>query len=44
MKIDPEEIRRRFAALDDEDLLDVERDELSELAQKIYDEECARPR
>jgi len=42
MKIDPAEIQKRFAALDDEALLDVEPDELSELARKLYDEECAR--
>ncbi|HZO55281.1 MAG TPA: hypothetical protein VFB63_21425 [Bryobacteraceae bacterium] len=42
MRVDPEEIRRRFAALDDHDLAEVERSELSELAQQIYDEECAR--
>lgn len=42
MKIDPAEIQKRFAALDDDALMDVERDELSELARKLYDEECAR--
>ena len=42
MKIDPAEIQKRFAALEDDELLDIERDELSEIAQKIYDEECAR--
>ncbi|MEP7365167.1 MAG: hypothetical protein ABI972_18090 [Acidobacteriota bacterium] len=42
MKIDPAEIQKRFAALDDDDLLDVDRDELSELARQLYDEECAR--
>ncbi|MCC6291920.1 MAG: hypothetical protein IT164_04680 [Bryobacterales bacterium] len=42
MRIDPEEIRRRFAAMDDDGLLDVNPDELSELARGIYEEECAR--
>lgn len=42
MRIDPEDIRRRFAALEDEDLFDVNPDELSELARGIYEEECAR--
>ncbi len=42
MKIDPAEIQKRFAALDDDALMDVERDELSELARKLYDQECAR--
>lgn len=42
MRIDPEDIRRRFAALDDDNLLNIERSELSEMAVKIYDEECAR--
>ena len=41
MRIDPEDIRRRFAALDDEELSEVERGELSELAQQIFDEVCA---
>lgn len=41
MRIDPADIKKRFAAMDDEALLDVDRDELSEMAQGIYDEEVA---
>jgi len=42
MRIDPADIKKRFAAMDDEALLDVDRDELSEMAQGIFDEEIAR--
>lgn len=42
MRIDPAEIQKRFAAMDDDALLDVDRDELSEMAQGIFDEEIAR--
>lgn len=41
MRIDPADIQKRFAAMDDEALLEVDRDELSEMAQGIYDEEVA---
>ncbi len=39
MEIDPGEIKQRFAELSDDALLAVERDDLTELAQQIYDTE-----
>ena len=39
MNINPQEIRQRFAELSDDALLAVERDDLTEVAQQIYDTE-----
>jgi len=39
LDIDSNEIRQRFANLTDDALLAVERDQLTELAQEIYDDE-----
>jgi hypothetical protein len=41
MPIDPEEFRRHFDSLSDEALLEIDRDELVEVAQQCYDEELA---
>ena len=42
MKVSMEDFRRQYAGLSDEALLDVDRQELVELARKCYDEELAR--
>jgi hypothetical protein len=42
MSIDPEEFRRHYASLSDEGLLEIDRDELVEMAQQCYDEELAQ--
>ena len=42
MQVDPEEFRRRFDELSDEALLEVNRDELVEVAQELYDAELER--
>lgn len=39
MDINPQEIRQRFAELSDDALLAVERDDLTDVAQQIYDTE-----
>jgi hypothetical protein len=42
MQVDPEDFRRRFADLSDDALLEVNRDELVEVAQELYDAEVER--
>lgn len=42
MRIDPEEFRRRFEDLSDEALLEVDRDQLVDVAQELYDAEVER--
>lgn len=42
MKLDPKDLRRHYAQLSDEALLDLDRAELVALAQQVYDEEIAR--
>jgi hypothetical protein len=42
MQIDPEEFRRHYASLSDEGLLEIDRDELVDVAQQCYDEELAQ--
>ena len=42
MQIDPEEFRRHYASLSDEALLDIDREELVDVAQQCYDEELAQ--
>ena len=42
MKVTAEDFRHQYADLSDEALLDIERQELVELARKCYDEELAR--
>jgi len=42
MRIDPEDLRRHYESLSDEGLLDIDRDQLVEVAQGIYDQEIAR--
>ena len=44
MKIDTEYLRRHYADLSDEALLEIDRSELVEGAQRCYDEEVARRR
>ena len=41
MQIDPEEFRRHYASLSDEGLRELDRSELTGVAQKCYDEEVA---
>jgi hypothetical protein len=41
LQIDPEEFRRHYASLSDEGLRDLDRSELTGVAQKCYDEEVA---
>ena len=41
MQIDPDEFRRHYDSLSDEALLEVNRDELVEVAQQCYDVELA---
>ena len=42
MQIDPKGIRSHYASLSDEGLRDIDRSDLTGLAQKYYDEEVAR--
>jgi hypothetical protein len=42
MRINPEEFRRHYDSLSDEALLDIDRDELVDVARQCYDEELAR--
>ena len=42
MKMSAEDLRRQYADLSDEALLDVDRQDLVELARTCYDEELAR--
>lgn len=42
MRIDPESLRSYYASISDEELLSLDRGELVEMAQKIYDEEMSR--
>ena len=42
MKVSAEDFRRQYADLSDEALLDVDRQDLVELARTCYDEELAR--
>jgi hypothetical protein len=39
MRIDPEDLRRHYAMLPDEALLDIDRAELTDLARTVYDQE-----
>jgi len=42
MRIDPEDLRRHYESLSDEGLLDINRDDLVDVARGIYDQEIAR--
>src|SRR5712691_10043933 len=42
MQADPEDLRRYYSSLPDEALLDIERNDLVEMAQKYYDAEASR--
>jgi hypothetical protein len=42
MRIDPEDLRRHYESLSREELLDIDRSDLSPVAQGIYDQEVAR--
>ncbi len=42
MRIDPEDLRRHYESLSDEGLLDLNRDDLVDVARGIYDQEIAR--
>ena len=42
MKVDEDDIRRRYAELSDEGLLSINREDLVDLAQRCYDEELTR--
>jgi len=42
MQVTPDELRQRFAAMTDEELASVNREELVDLARSIYDAEIAR--
>jgi hypothetical protein len=44
MKVSVEDFRRQYAGLSDEALLDVDRQDLVEMARACYDEELARRR
>jgi len=44
MQIDDRELGERFASMNDEELLDLKREDLTETAQRIYDLEIARRR
>jgi hypothetical protein len=44
MKVDPKYLREHYASLSDEALEEIDRDDLVEVAQKIYDDELARRR
>jgi hypothetical protein len=39
MQLDPQDLRRHYASLSDEELLDIDRADLVEMAQMIFDEE-----
>jgi hypothetical protein len=41
MRIDPEDIRRRYAIMSDEELLSLNAEELSDIARPIYEREVA---
>jgi hypothetical protein len=41
MRIDPEDLRRHYESLSDEELLDMDRSDLAPVAQAIYDQEIA---
>ena len=42
MRIDPEDLRRHYESLSSEELIALDREELTELAQGLYDGELAR--
>lgn len=42
MRIDPEDLRRHYESLPDEELLALEREDLTEMARPLYDQEMAR--
>jgi hypothetical protein len=42
MRIGPDDLRRHYASLSDAELLNLDRSELAEMAQGIYDEEISR--
>jgi hypothetical protein len=42
LKVDGEDLRRHYASLSDEALLEIDRTDLVEIAQQCYDEELAR--
>jgi hypothetical protein len=42
MQIDRQELEKRFASMSDEELLDLMREDLTEMAQETYDVEIAR--
>ena len=44
MQIDPEDFRKHYASLSDQALLEWDRNELVEVAQRCYDAELARRR
>ena len=44
MRIDPNELRHHYESLSDEELLDIDRADLAQVAQQIYDQEVARRR
>ena len=41
MRIDPDDIRRRYAVMSDEELLALDSEELSDIARPIYEQEIA---
>jgi len=42
LRIDPEDLRRHYRSISDEELMALDRGALTEIAQKLYDEEVAR--
>ena len=42
MRIDPEDLRRHYASLSDDELLALDREELTDTAKKLYDDELAQ--
>ena len=42
MRIDPEDLRRHYESLSDDGLLDIDRSDLTPVAQEIFDQEIAR--
>jgi len=44
MRIDPEDLRKQYRALSDGELEAIDRDDLVEVAQRVFDEEVARRR
>ena len=44
MSIDSEQLRRRYASLTDEELLSIERQDLTQVAQRLFDAEVQRRR